>query len=89
MNYLIYVIGLFIFYSIFIYMIHYIYYYMKENYISNTKIDVFEIQKKKYQEVIDVLSSKQPIQEITVQQNEKNSYQYLQDSLLDVLNEEL
>lgn len=80
----------FVFYSLFIYMVHHVFHYIKENYTTKKEYDVYEIQSRKYQEIMNQIEAKNKMDsggELILADPVQQS-KYLEDSLLDVLKEE-
>lgn len=78
-------------------MVHHVFHYIKDNYTTKKEYDIYEIQSRKYQEMIDQIEAKNKTQQQQQPTNSMNTMiladpiqqsKYLEDSLLDVLKEE-
>lgn len=89
MSFILYIIIQFIMYSIFIFMVHYVFHYIKDNYTTKKYVNLDKHSKEKYQEMMNQIESQHsmiPFQSSTPFSKEQSKY--LQDSLLDVLKTE-
>lgn len=103
MPFLLYIILLFLFYILLMFFIHTIFHYIKNNYTTKKEVNLANIQQKKYQELAEFMKHQTPHQiphDIKLFSNSTNleiiphqsgfsqtESRYLEDSLLQVLNE--
>lgn len=88
MSFFTYIILQFIFYSIFIFLVHTVFHYIQDNYTTKKEVDLVKIQQDHYKNILNEIENIKYNQELSPNQMILHNPVNLENSLLDVLMEE-